>query len=427
MNLNDPAHNHPARNYPERDPAGQQPANADRSPRYPALELVHDSTRARSPGLSVSDAKEPPIDRPATACDTLGERLVQVGWRASDSHHELVRLAAEFAGTSEWVRDGCSSASQWVGERLDVSLRTAQEWIAVGRALRTLPQLDQALDQRRLSYAKVRILVRAATPATERELIDLACSVSAGSLGASVAAWSRRHEPEDVRDERHRESRSLSWRIEPDGLATGTLRLPADVAGGVMALVDAAVVRRRQDAADRDRDLDGDPDLHPGGHAEARAPYPTLAQQRADALVDVLSGGGAQLNAEVILHVRGDGASMDDGTPVSQHAVMRSLSHAWLRALIHDAEGTPLNASGRRRHPTARQKRVVSERDRRCVDCGSVELLEYDHVPDYSISNRTTVEGLSLRCAACHRARHARAGTPGPSIRTGPPTRKSAP
>lgn len=374
-----------------------------------------------------SAAHRPTPRRVGAAGTTLGERLVEVGWRASERHHDLVRLAAEFAGTSEWFGDGSSSAARWISQRLDISVRTAREWIAVGRALRRLPMLDEALARRELSYAKVRILVRAATIENQRELIDLACSVNAGALGAALATWSRREETEDVRDERHRESRSLSWRVEPDGQATGTLRLPPDVAGGVMAVIDAAVMRARQESVDRGgsngggsngggSDIVGHSDvvgaIAMAGWCEGRAAeqviHPTLAQQRADALVAVMCGGGAQLSAEVILHVRGDGTTMDDGTPVTRQAVMRALPQSWVRALIHNAEGLPLNASGRQRHPSARQKRVVKERDRRCVDCGGSDLLEYDHVPDFSISNQTVVDCLQLRCAACHRARHVR-------------------
>lgn len=411
-----PEHSAPGHTTPIR------PTPAPERPNRPALELVHDSTRAPTLELVGSAAHRPTPRRVGAAGTTLGERLVEVGWRASERHHDLVRLAAEFAGTSEWFGDGSSSAARWISQRLDISVRTAREWIAVGRALRRLPMLDEALARRELSYAKVRILVRAATMENERELIDLACSVNAGALGAALATWSRREETEDVRDERHRESRSLSWRVEPDGQATGTLRLPPDVAGGVMAVIDAAVMRARQESVDRvgsnggGSDIVGHSDVvgaiamagWPERQAAEQVIHPTLAQQRADALVAVMCGGGAQLSAEVILHVRGDGTTMDDGTPVTRQAVMRALPQSWVRALIHNAEGTPLNASARRRHPSARQKRVVKERDRRCVDCGGSDLLEYDHVPDFSISNQTVVDCLQLRCAACHRARHVR-------------------
>jgi hypothetical protein len=110
--------------------------------------------------------------------------------------------------------------------------------------------------------------------------------------------------------------------------------------------------------------------------------------------------------AEVVMHVRADGCSLDDGTPITGSVVERIAPTAFLRALIHDANSRPINASGRQRHPTARQKRVVKERDRCCVDCGSTEFLESDHDPPYEQSRRTVVDELKLRCRNCHRARH---------------------
>ncbi len=47
-------------------------------------------------------------------------------------------------------------------------------------------------------------------------------------------------------------------------------------------------------------------------------------------------------------------------------------------------------------------------RDRGCVDCGSTDLLRYDHVPDYEQSRHTVVDELELRCAPCHHKRHAK-------------------
>jgi 5-methylcytosine-specific restriction endonuclease McrA len=123
------------------------------------------------------------------------------------------------------------------------------------------------------------------------------------------------------------------------------------------------------------------------------------------ALVDIVSQT-VSFTTEVVLHVRGDSATFDDGTPIMGTQIDRLLPHSFIRALIHDAERTPINASGRQRHPTTRQKRVVHERDRECVDCGTIDILEYDHKPDYAITGRTVVEELELRCGPCHDARH---------------------
>ena len=113
-----------------------------------------------------------------------------------------------------------------------------------------------------------------------------------------------------------------------------------------------------------------------------------------------------ELVTEVVLHVRGDGATLDDGTPLADTVVERIAPGAFLRAMIHDAEANPVDASNRRRHPTTRQKRVVKERDRTCRDCGSRNLLQYDHVPAHTESGHTITDELELRCAPCHHKRH---------------------
>jgi hypothetical protein len=125
-------------------------------------------------------------------------------------------------------------------------------------------------------------------------------------------------------------------------------------------------------------------------------------------LVALLTGGGANVETEVVIHVRGDGCTLDDGTPVAGTLVERIAPKAFLRALIHDADRRPINASGRHRHPTTRQRRVVLERHRRCVDCGDTAFLEYDHEPPFDETHRTVIDELEPRCRSCHRTRHGR-------------------
>ena len=185
----------------------------------------------------------------------------------------------------------------------------------------------------------------------------------------------------------HHQHRSLRWRTDPDGMVTFTIRLPPHLAATLIALLTTLVWRTRP----------------------ARNPdktWPTLAQQHADALAVLLRSGAGRVDTEIVLHVRGDGASCDDGTPITDTVIADVAPEAFVRVLIHDAEGRPINASARHRHPTTRQKRVVKERDRACVDCGRHGLLHYDHNPPFHHTRRTVVDELELRCAPCHRQRH---------------------
>jgi len=172
-------------------------------------------------------------------------------------------------------------------------------------------------------------------------------------------------------------------------MVVGTFRLPPLSGGQLMAAVDAEVKGRRPDAS-----------------ADASARWPSFARQRAEALVELATSGGASVETEVVLHVRGDGCTLDDGTPIVGSVIERIAPESFIRVLIHDAERRPINASGRHRYPTDRQRRVVHERDRHCP-CGSDEFLQYHHDPPFDESKQTVVEELWLRCPPCHHDDHA--------------------
>lgn len=328
--------------------------------------------------------------RPDAAAPPLTARLLDAIENWSTSQRSVVELAAAFADSSEWAAGGVPTPAHWVAGVADIEVCTAREWIRVGRRLRSLPQITDAFERGDISYTKVRVLTRLATSTNEPELLKIAASVSAGQLPRAIAAWVGRTSESEALERYQHQQRSLSWRAEPDGMVTFTAHLPPLVAGVLIARLTTTVMTSVK-------------------RADSLADWPTLAQQHADALETLLREGGGPVVTEVVLHVRGDGCTLDDGSPIPLSVVEKIAPDALIRALIHDAGGRPVNASHRRRHPTDRQKRVVKERDRLCVDCGSANLLQYDHNPDYAVSGHTVVDELELRCAPCHDRRHAAA------------------
>ena len=237
----------------------------------------------------------------------------------------------------------------------------------------------------------------------EAELCELAERVPAGHPSRVIAAWRAGHENPDETARRQHKERSLTWWHEPDGMAVGMFRFPPELWAGPAAAIQVAIMRDRSTPRSMRRDADAPT---PPFAVER----PTIPQQRADAFIGLVNGGGANVNAEVVIHVRADGISLDDGTPIAGSFVERIAPESFIQALIHDAESRPINASGRHRHPYDRQKRVVLERDRCCVDCGSTEFIHYDHVPSFERSKRTLVDELRAHCETCHAARHEREG-----------------
>ncbi len=314
---------------------------------------------------------------------TLGAALVT--W--SKNQRIVIGLAADFADSGEWAATGVASAAHWIAGQADIEVCTAREWVRVGRLLRMLPAIAAAFEADQVSYSKVRTLTRLATPANEAELLSLATKVAAGLLPRALAAWMHRTS-NDVELERHQhEQRSLTWRTEPDGIVTFSARLPPLIGGQLISQLTTRVMSTQH--------ADASPDA-----------WPSLAQQHADALAQLLRDGSASITTEIVVHVRADGATLDDGTPLPMSVVERIAPEAFIRALIHDADGRPINASAKQRHPSTRQKRVVKERDKVCVDCGAATLLQYDHVPDFDVTQHTVVEELQLRCSPCHQRRH---------------------
>lgn len=325
---------------------------------------------------------------------SLREQVLAVGRRWSAAQHRLVELVVALDDSGEWAADGAATCAHWVAHALAIEVCTAREWLRIGKKLTVLPGIASSFAEGRLSYSKVRTLTRVATPEHEAELCAIALQVPAGRLGHALAAWLTRHETAEETEARQQTARGLWWRADPDGMVAGMFRLPPADATALTSAIDAETMNGRP---------------VPDASAGAWAGWPSVAQQRADALVR-LTDGGADTRTEVIVHVRGDGTTFDDGTPIAGSIVERIAPEAFLRALIHDADGHPINASGRHRHPSARQRRVVKEEHRACVDCGATEFLEYDHEPAFEVSGRTVVEELKPRCRSCHRARHARDG-----------------
>lgn len=258
----------------------------------------------------------------------------------SSSQRMVIGLAADFAESGEWMATPAPSAAHWIAGVADIEVCTAREWIRVGRRLRGLPLIAAMFEADELSYSKVRTLSRLANEHNEAELAAIARDVPAGALPRALAAWLHRTSTDHELERHQQEQRSVSWRNEPDGMVTFTARLPPLVAGRLIAQLTEHVMRTRQAATDVEH-------------------WPTLAQQHADALEHVLGEGGGRLVTEVILHVRAGGAALDDGTPLPMSVVERVAPEAFIRALVHDAEGRPINAGAKRRHPSARQQRVV--------------------------------------------------------------------
>lgn len=52
---------------------------------------------------------------------------------------------------------------------------------------------------------------------------------------------------------------------------------------------------------------------------------------------------------------------------------------------------------------TATRRRILSRDGHQCVQCGSAERLEVDHILNVAQGGRDNLDNLQTLCAACHR------------------------
>lgn len=381
----------------------------------PTPTMLVTSDRAPHPaGASISDQSARPRAR-LEAADTIGvaaiptehleAEIIGLARRLAAGTYELLALVGEYDARGTWALHGALSCARWLAELCDVEVSTARSQVRVARALRDHPLLDAAMRDGDLSYAKARVLVPWLTEANVEPLVAIAVTTPAGRLGVAIAAWSQRNDDQGQIERHHHDSRACTWRTEPDGMVTLTARLTPAAAGAVCAVIDTQVTRA---AADRPEGSDA-VDAPAGAPIPARR-HPTLAQQRADALVAVVTQPGEHqggVDAEVIVHVTGDGNHLPDGTPLSDHAVTAMLPDAFVSLLVHDAERRPIDASPRRRFPTRRQRRVLDARHDQCQHpgCGVRDFLQYDHILPFAEGGLTTVANLQRLCGPHNRAK----------------------
>ncbi|HSK15587.1 MAG TPA: DUF222 domain-containing protein, partial [Gaiellaceae bacterium] len=109
------------------------------------------------------------------AVDASAERLA---WIAAIDEHRL------------WRRDGATSMTAWLAARWGLARSTTREMVRVASALRTLPAIRGAFEERRLSWDQIRPLTRFATAETDEAWSRRAPRMRPVSLWQEV----RRHE-----------------------------------------------------------------------------------------------------------------------------------------------------------------------------------------------------------------------------------------
>ena len=94
----------------------------------------------------------------------MGDELCELAGHLAAGEAEFLVKLAEFDRRRAWDSAGCRSCAHWPGWKLGMGRSTALEKLRVAHALEDLPGITAAFLAGELTYGKVRVLTRVATP-----------------------------------------------------------------------------------------------------------------------------------------------------------------------------------------------------------------------------------------------------------------------
>jgi hypothetical protein len=356
-------------------------------------------------GTGAMDAREEVAVLPT---ERLEAEITELAGQLAAGECRWLLLVAEFDRREAWRQWGCASVVHWLGWQCGLDARAARERVRVARALLELPAVREAFAAGALSYSKVRALTRIATPETEAGLVGTARHATAAHIERIAAAYRRVFDParRDAANRAH-EWRRVDWCDGDDGFVA-RVRVTHDDGAAFRGALQELVERSLRD--------------------RPRAPGETMAQRRADVLVEVVvraaqgdaTGGGSPtspadrhlvvVNVDASVLTEGEGAmcELDGGPGLAAETARRIACDAEVVGLVRDADLGVVGIGRASRRPPRWLRRRLHARDRGCrfPGCGERRVVSAHHVRHWTRGGPTDLENLVELCRFHHRLVH---------------------
>jgi hypothetical protein len=341
-----------------------------------------------------------------------------------------LRLIAEFDRRDGWHGYGISSCAHWLAWQCGLSPGAAREHVRVARSLRSLPLIEAAFAEGRLSYSKVRALTRIAERDSESSLLELALELTASQVERTVRQW-RRADLLDAGETSMEDRQAFDYWWDDAGMLTVTLRLPTEEGATFLTAVDSLAeraARRERAQAKKARAAQGETDSEDDAFQddafhddEARFARERTVARRiaalttlAEAAVDADRHAGDPPRREVVVHVDAtvladDAAAgrayLEGGPALSAAMARRMLCEAAVITML-EKDREPLAVGRRKRRATKAQRRALLRRDGGCARPGCpetrIERLHAHHMRHWLFGGRTDLPNLVLLCDRDH-------------------------
>ena len=347
----------------------------------PDRDAEHRSYNASDP-LPGSDAWLAERQKEEQTLNALEAQITELWGNINTATAHFLALLAEFDRREGWAQHGVANCAHWLSWQCGIGAVAAREKVRTARALESLPKIQAAFVEGRLSYSKVRALTRVATAETEEELLHIALNGTAAHVERTVRGFRRvvryleRGEAEAMHERRY-----LDCRRDSDGSVKLEARLAPEVGEMLLKALEAAHAELEERGGEAEKAEAAEPagaadavsadvsaetseplaarPMHSDVSAEtsrtqsarwyhlcrapedvsAEAPARSVSQRRADALEHILGrflagkcSGSAAGAHEVVVHIAHDalcdvpessGAEFDNGRSVAVETARR--------------------------------------------------------------------------------------------------------
>ena len=338
----------------------------------------------------------------------LGEALIQMREAGIDPlEAAFAEGLRRFDAAGEYQADGALGMVSWLRWKCKMTATSASEHLAVARQIDELPKTGQAFARGEISYQHAAVLARTAEHVgaqavrkAETSLLKAAETMDPGQLVGVAKDFEHQVDPDGAQTEANRAHERRYLHIgEP---SSGLVRVD-----GLLDSEGGAIVRNALDA----RMLpDKNDDRTPG-------------QRRADALVDLLRGGGKpttdssaprvlltiKASTETLTKSAGSPAGeLDNGARIPADTVRRLACDTAISRIAGRGELDAEITRASRTIPPATRRALVA-RDQRCVFNGCDRRPSWcdgHHLQHWADGGPTRLDNLALLCRPHHRRVH---------------------
>ncbi len=324
---------------------------------------------------------------------TLASELIERRRKIDQEEYEFSCLAAAFAETLEWQRDGSYSAINWLCHNCEMTSPAAADRLCVGRQAPALEATAEAFREGQIGFSKVVKMSRLKQAIGERldeqAMLEQAKEFSPGAFHF-ICQHARHHaDAQAMADEQADQAKRRWLELLPHEDGVVSVRGVLDSEGG-------AVVRNALEGLAK-----------PSGKHDDRE----HSQRLADALVELSAGAQPpRLNVTCSLEtLRGEpgapGGVVDFAPPLSSATIQRYACSCTFTRVVMDSKSVVIDVGRGRRLVSGPMRRALDARDKGCVWPGCnrpARWCEPHHKTYWAAGGGTSVEESVLLCHRHH-------------------------